>query len=154
MTNLIILILLLSLLRNGSSILMTSKQNLQVISVGEALFDCIAPVEFKGMSIDAINDLNKNVWEVFPGGAPANTACMLSKLGIRTGFAGCLGDDHLGNTFIDILKTAEVDTRYISKDKSFPSREVFVTREAITGDRIFTGFANNAKAKDFADYLY
>ena len=37
------------------------------------------------------------------GGAPANVACGLAQLGTNVAFAGRLGNDVIGNQFIDLL---------------------------------------------------
>lgn len=45
-----------------------------------------------------------------PGGAPANVACALSRLGVRSAFAGKVGRDFLGRFLADTLKAEGVDT--------------------------------------------
>ncbi|MFF3838739.1 PfkB family carbohydrate kinase [Streptomyces sp. NPDC001930] len=44
-----------------------------------------------------------------PGGAPANVASRLARLGVRTAFAGTLGDDGFGRRNEDRLRTAGVE---------------------------------------------
>ncbi|MFW6030468.1 MAG: PfkB family carbohydrate kinase, partial [Halanaerobiales bacterium] len=56
-----------------------------VITLGEALID-FTPLDEQNM------DFRKN-----PGGAPANVAVALSRLGVGTSFIGKVGDDVLGN---------------------------------------------------------
>ena len=62
----------------------------KVICIGEALVDQI---------IIKTDGECKN----YLGGAPANVACALRKLGIDTEFVGCLGDDKFGKEFINLF---------------------------------------------------
>lgn len=48
-----------------------------------------------------------------PGGSAANTIYGLAKLGVRTGFAGVVGDDKEGKILLDDFKKAGVDTGQI-----------------------------------------
>lgn len=48
-------------------------------------------------------------FEKFVGGSPANIAAALRKLGIKTGFIGCVSDDGLGGYVCDYLKNIGVD---------------------------------------------
>lgn len=48
-----------------------------------------------------------------PGGAPANVAVGLAKLGIEAGFIGKVGADPFGDFLIDTLKQTNVDTEYL-----------------------------------------
>ncbi len=42
----------------------------------------------------------------FPGGAPANVAAALAKLGLRVVFVSALGQDELGDQMLDLLSSA------------------------------------------------
>ena len=68
----------------------------KVICIGEALVDQIVTTPYEN---------NKNNL----GGAPANVACALRKLGIQTEFIGCLGDDEFGKEFINLFRDLGVD---------------------------------------------
>ena len=59
--------------------------NPRVICLGEVLFDLIA--DQKGRSLEEVES-----WSAYPGGAPANVACALVKLGTPTAFIGCVGE--------------------------------------------------------------
>ena len=109
----------------------------KVICIGEALVDQI---------INSIDGVCKN----YLGGAPANVACALSKLGIDTEFVGCLGDDDFGKEFIDLFRHLGVNIRYIQIDKNYSTRIIKVCIDN-DGDRSFAGFANSQKF--FADEL-
>ena len=40
----------------------------------------------------------------YPGGAPANVAAALGRLGVKVGFISALGDDDLAHQMLDLLK--------------------------------------------------
>lgn len=48
-----------------------------------------------------------------PGGGAANFAVACSKLGLRSGFIGCVGDDALGKEVLEDLRQNDVDTSRI-----------------------------------------
>ena len=109
----------------------------KVICIGEALVDQI---------ITSPNGDYKN----YLGGAPANVACALSKLGIDTGFVGCLGDDEFGKEFINLFRDLGVNTQSTQIDKNFSTRIIKVCIDK-DGDRSFAGFINSQKR--FADEM-
>lgn len=65
-----------------------------LVSHGEVLFDCIAKPEAAGWDLDRV--VKEAAWTPYPGGAPANVACALSKLGVSASFAGGVGCDDDG----------------------------------------------------------
>jgi fructokinase len=87
-------------------------------------------------------------WTPYPGGAPANVATGLARLGTHTIFLTALGKDDLGENFINLLEDRNVDTKYIQRDPH-PTRDVLVTR-SLDGDRTFAGFGA-AKTTEYAD---
>ena len=93
----------------------------QVICLGEALVDRIGPMgiecDFEKLSND------------FLGGAPANVSFGLAKLGIKTAFIGCLGNDEIGNNFCDLFNLSGVNISGLQINKNLPSRIVMVTRD-------------------------
>jgi len=108
----------------------------KVICIGEALIDRIinqSDLEF--------ND--------FCGGAPANVACALSKLQIKSVFIGRLGDDEYGIRFLKLFKQLSINTDCLQLDKKRPTRIVKVNRDN-TGDRSFSGF-EGISVKGFSD---
>ena len=114
----------------------------RVICLGEILFDCLA------------DDLEKSIsevssWTSYPGGAPANVACALIKLGTPSAFVGCVGKDEKGHELVELLQSIGVSISGIQYSDRFPTREVYVTRTA-DGDRTFAGFGER-KADQFAD---
>ena len=114
----------------------------QVICLGEVLFDKLA--DQAGKPLEQVVS-----WTDYPGGAPANVACCLVKLGTPTAFVGCVGSDEAGDTLVNLLDEVGVDGRGIQRHPTAPTREVFVVRSA-EGDREFAGFGE-FKASEFAD---
>ena len=114
----------------------------KVICLGEVLLDCLA------------NDLGKSVsevtsWTDYPGGAPANVACALSKLGTPSAFIGCVGRDGLGKELVLFLDSLGVNVSGVQYTEKAPTRRVYVTRD-LSGDRTFAGFGKR-RADEFAD---
>ncbi|MFC7371668.1 aminoimidazole riboside kinase [Fictibacillus iocasae] len=95
-----------------------------VISLGEALIDFI-PLDEQNIT-----------YQKSPGGAPANVAVGLARLGLRSVFLGKVGDDVLGNFLIETLHTYGVNTAHIYKTKETRTGAVFVTLAA-NGERSF-----------------
>lgn len=103
----------------------------RVICLGEILWDCLA--DQPGKSLEQVQS-----WTNYPGGAPANVACALVKLGTSTGFIGCVGEDEAGEVLIDLLEATGVNVEGVQRHRA-PTRLVEVLRST-TGDRQFAGF--------------
>ncbi len=61
-----------------------------------------------------------------PGGAPANVAVALQRLGLRAGFVGKVGRDPFGKYLRESLAQAGVDTTYLCVDEKARATAVFV----------------------------
>ena len=61
-----------------------------------------------------------------PGGAPANVAVGLAKLGIETGFIGKVGADPFGDFLIETLQQNRVDTTYLVAGETSRTTLAFV----------------------------
>jgi fructokinase len=116
--------------------------NPRVLCLGEVLFDLLA--DQLGRSLEEVES-----WTPYPGGAPANVACSLLKLGIPAGFIGCVGEDQAGNELVDLLVKTGVDITGVQRHPTAATRQVYVVR-SLKGDRVFAGFGNY-DTKDFAD---
>ncbi|MDY6936959.1 MAG: carbohydrate kinase [Cyanobacteriota bacterium] len=114
----------------------------QVLCLGEVLFDCLA--DRAGEPLERVKS-----WTPYPGGAPANVACGLVKLGTPAGFVGCIGSDRAGDELTEMLEQIGVDRTGIQRHPTAPTRQVYVLRSQ-TGDRIFAGFGDIPTDK-FAD---
>lgn len=120
----------------------TVMSNPRVLCFGEILIDRLA--DQLGRSREEIES-----WTPYPGGAPANVACSLVKLGTSSGFIGCVGKDQVGEELVQLLQTQGVDVTGVQRHPTAPTRQVDVVRTA-TGDRIFAGFTGY-DTTEFAD---
>lgn len=73
----------------------------------------------------------------FAGGAPANVAVAVARLGGNARFAGMLGTDVFGHMLLDSLQRAGVDTRDVARTSDANTALAFVTLDA-QGDRSFS----------------
>lgn len=117
-------------------------ESLRVLCLGEILWDCLA--DQTAASIAQVRS-----WTRYPGGAPANVAAALVKLGTPAGFVGCVGTDELGQTLVEILQTLGVNTLGIQHHPIAPTRQVEVLRLP-QGEQQFAGFRGRITT-DFAD---
>ncbi|HEY9632741.1 MAG TPA: carbohydrate kinase [Coleofasciculaceae cyanobacterium] len=106
--------------------------NPRVLCLGEILFDCLA--DQLGRSLEQVES-----WTPYPGGAPANVACALMKLGTSAGFVGCVGEDEPGDTLVKLLQDIGVDSTGVQRHPTAPTRQVYVVRSE-QGEREFAGF--------------
>ena len=115
----------------------------RVICLGEALVDRLAPlgIDPTFSSVDACVDRL--------GGAPANVACALARLGIPTAFVGRLGSDSHGDSFQSLMADRGVSLVGLQRDPYRPTRIVFV-RRTLDGDRVFHGFVGD-RGDGFSD---
>jgi hypothetical protein len=114
----------------------------QVLTVGEILFDAIA------VSADVKMGDPDDRWADYVGGAPANVAAALAKLGTPAAFVGSVGDDKEGGAILRALRDAQLPTKPVQVVQGGQTRRVYVTRDA-AGDRSFAGFPEAPDA--FAD---
>jgi fructokinase len=116
--------------------------NPRVLCLGEILFDCLA--DQLGLTLQEVES-----WTPYPGGAPANVACALVKLGTPAGFIGCVGEDEPGNALVTLLQEVGVETMGVQRHPTAPTRQVYVVR-SMEGDRSFAGFGKY-DTTEFAD---
>jgi len=113
------------------------------LCVGEVLFDAIEMRDARGRVIGAPR--------ISAGGAPANTAIALRKLGAASAFAGCIAEDAAGDELLTLLRAAGVDVRGVQRTREAPTRIVRTACDA-RGERTFLDFGG-APADAFADAL-
>uniref|UniRef100_A0A7C8YZ79 fructokinase n=1 Tax=Opuntia streptacantha TaxID=393608 RepID=A0A7C8YZ79_OPUST len=105
-----------------------------VVSFGEMLIDFV-PDE-AGVSLAESTGFLKA-----PGGAPANVACAITKLGGTAAFIGKVGDDEFGKMLAEILKKNGVNVDGIRFDKDARTALAFVTLKK-NGEREFMFYRN------------
>ncbi|MHA3961156.1 carbohydrate kinase family protein [Synechococcus sp. LTW-G] len=115
----------------------------KVICLGEALVDRLGPLggDPATATADQCDDRL--------GGAPANVACALARLGTPSAFVGRLGRDSIGESFQQLMANRGVELAGLQRDATRPSRVVLVRRHA-DGERVFQGFAGD-QGQGFSD---
>src|SRR5207248_11379410 len=89
---------------------------MSVLCLGEALIDFVADVP--GVSLAECPGFRKA-----PGGAPANVAVGLARLGVAAAFVGKVGDDPFGHFLRDTFAAAGVDTRPMRSEERRVGKE-------------------------------
>ena len=84
----------------------------KVYCIGEVLIDFVA--ERQGSDLSKANQFTKKA-----GGAPANVACAISKLGGNGIFIGSVGDDPFGKFLLETLKNEGVDVSLTQLSDTF-----------------------------------
>ena len=115
----------------------------RVLCFGEALVDRLLPV---GEDLTAVV---AGACEDRLGGAPANVACGLARLGTPAALLGCLGTDSIGQAFAALFAERGVESGGIQWTSRRPSRVVLVRRDG-SGESGFGGFLGD-RGLGFAD---
>ncbi|KAL0377146.1 UNVERIFIED_CONTAM: Fructokinase-2 [Sesamum calycinum] len=105
-----------------------------IVSFGEMLIDFVPTVS--GVSLAEAPGFLKA-----PGGAPANVAIAVARLGGKAAFVGKLGDDEFGHMLAGILKENGVSADGVNFDKGARTALAFVTLRA-DGEREFMFYRN------------
>ncbi|MED6144179.1 hypothetical protein PIB30_013065 [Stylosanthes scabra] len=113
---------------------MSGSKDPLVISFGEMLIDFVP--DTAGVSLAESRAFIKA-----PGGAPANVACAISKLGGNAAFIGKVGDDEFGRMLVDILRQNGVNTDGVCFDREARTALAFVTLRK-DGEREFMFYRN------------
>ena len=120
----------------------------RAICLGEIWVDCFA--EQAGRPRREVTR-----WNPLPGGASANVACALAKLGSSVEFVGAVGRDPWGDALVNLLKDMGVGHRGVQRRLKAPTRQVYIVHEEDgSAERwpchTFAGFSENDPAR-FAD---
>ncbi|KAL3635039.1 Fructokinase-2 [Castilleja foliolosa] len=105
-----------------------------IVSFGEMLIDFVPTVS--GVSLAGAPGFIKA-----PGGAPANVAIAVARLGGNAAFVGKLGDDEFGHMLAAILKENGVSAEGVILDEGARTALAFVTLRA-DGEREFMFYRN------------
>lgn len=92
-----------------------------IFCIGELLIDFVA--EKQGKDLSKANEFSKKA-----GGAPANVACAISKLGGKGVFVGCVGKDPFGTFLLNVLQNSEVDISLAQRS------DIFTTLAFVSND--------------------
>ncbi|MEX2104234.1 MAG: carbohydrate kinase, partial [Bacilli bacterium] len=104
-------------------------QRNQVICFGEALIDLLP--EQNGQPLKDVPSFQRN-----PGGAPANVAAAVAKLGGQARFVGMVGEDAFGHFLKDTLDDLHIDTTYFQFSTEAHTALAFVSLKE-NGERDF-----------------
>lgn len=113
----------------------------EVIALGELLIDFVP-------TVSGVTLIEAPAFKKAPGGAPANVAAGLAKLGISAGFMGKVGDDPFGHFLAQTLAEAGVDTVALRFSPKARTALAFVSLRA-DGEREFSFYRHPS-----ADMLY
>jgi len=109
-----------------------------VLCLGELLIDLVP--EPSGSTLDRARTLR-----IAPGGAPANVAVALTRLGATAGFIGKVGDDPLGRLLHKTLVENRVDVSCFRLSRQSLTRVAMVTNDSDERQRFV--FYGNADAQ-------
>ncbi len=109
---------------------------LDVVSLGEALVDFLP--ERRGARVREVTQ-----WTPCLGGAPANVAVGLSRLGAKSALVGVTGDDEFGHFLKQGLAREGVDVRFLRQTTEGKTGLGFVSLTK-TGERSFTFYRTRA----------
>ncbi len=112
-----------------------------VLALGEMLIDFVPTTP--GLGVEGTP-----TWERVPGGAPANVAVGVARLGVSAGFLGKVGDDPFGHLLAATLRENAVDVRGLCFTATARTALAFVALAA-DGERDFVFYRHPS-----ADMLY
>ncbi|OMF35885.1 carbohydrate kinase [Paenibacillus sp. FSL H8-0548] len=106
----------------------------KLYTIGEALIDFIP--DTRGIELKNVTGFTKEA-----GGAPANVACVVAKLGGSSAFIGKLGIDAFGDFLVETMQAIGVDTSHVFRTNETNTALAFVSLKA-DGDRDFSFYRN------------
>lgn len=106
----------------------------KVIAIGEVLIDFIPAT--RGHKLKEVEKFIRK-----PGGAPANVAVCVSRLGGRSKFIGKVGQDAFGEYLVDVLNKENVDTDDVFYTNKAKTALAFVSLDN-SGERDFSFYRN------------
>jgi fructokinase len=112
-----------------------------VYCIGELLIDFVA--ENQGSDLSKAHEFTKKA-----GGAPANVACAIAKLGGKSKFVGCVGNDPFGDFLLNILKENHVDITLAQRSKTFTTLAFVSIAEEGERDFVFSRGADKKLVYD------
>lgn len=104
------------------------ERRFDVLAFGEILVD---------FTFNGFNDAGMRLFSQNPGGAPANVAVAVGRLGLQSAFAGKVGADMHGNFLKNVLEKEGVDASGLIFDKDHFTTLAFVSLDE-KGERTFS----------------
>src|SRR5260370_39986767 len=92
-----------------------------IISIGEMLIDFIPDLPSLGGVAGSL------CYHPHPGGAPANVAVAIARLGGAARFIGKLSEDGFGQMLVQGMVDNHVDTRYLKTTRQAPTSLAMMT---------------------------
>ncbi len=124
----------------------------KVFCIGELLIDFVA--EKQGSDLSKAVEFSRKA-----GGAPANVACAISKLGGNSSFIGCVGQDPFGTYLLNVLSSYGVDISLAQRAEDFTTLAFVSLAEDGERDFVFDRGADRelkyqpSIKKDFPDSI-
>ncbi|TVZ15923.1 carbohydrate kinase family protein [Maribacter sp. MAR_2009_72] len=119
----------------------------KIFCIGELLIDFVA--ENQGNDLSKANEFSKKA-----GGAPANVACAISKLGGDSFFIGCVGNDPFGKFLLRILEDEKVDISMAQESDIFTTLAFVSLDEDGERDFVFSRGADRELVYDSSHKTY
>ncbi len=103
----------------------------KVYCIGELLIDFVAEKQGKQL-------ISAGIFTKKAGGAPANVACAISRLGGKSSFIGCVGNDPFGSFLVQILEKEGVDISGVQRSDTFTTLAFVSLAEEGERDFVFS----------------
>ncbi len=113
----------------------------KIFCIGELLVDFVA--ENQGADLTKAFHFTKKA-----GGAPANVACAISRLGGKSAFIGCVGKDPFGAYLIKTLDACDVDLSLVQQSDTFTTLAFVSLAENGERDFVFSRGADRELSYD------
>lgn len=110
------------------------EREIDVLAFGEILVDWVSTTPARSLGA-------ASTFEKVPGGAPANVAVGVSRLGLKAAFSGGIATDEFGAWLRSLLKRERVDTRYVAFIEDANTRMAYVLVDG-RGERRLAAFTS------------
>jgi len=104
-----------------------SDKKFQFVAAGEVLIDFLSKEPKKSLT-------ESGTFGKFFGGAPANVAVNMKRLGVESTIVSRVGDDGLGRFLLNYMKELDLDSKYVSRDPTWPTSMVVLTSGTATAE--------------------
>lgn len=123
-----------------------AEATMKVLCLGEVLIDMLS----QGAAPKGGNTPAMKPFQPYAGGAPANVAVAVAKLGGQSAMVSKVGDDTFGHFLIEMLNHYNVDTDFVWKTKGANTALAFVNLDE-DGERSFDFYVDNAAHKHITE---